>query len=417
MSRGGVAQTQIVSPQHDGPAPVAPKFIDRAGEAFPGVQVPGVAREGKLAAEEPGIDVGKFQRHHAQAHAAGPGFAEQFLQISVGVGFKVAWLAHAFGALPLVAVVVADFHGERADAAALLAHLREQPVSHAAKHGFDVLLVGHVLGKGLLLAERLLRLALSDDGALVNAVGKLPEEGRLAAENEAQEFDRSAGNLPDVGEPGGVQAQAGLGTDAREPFVGERMQEPNFPTVRDVEERGGFIELGGDLADKLVGPDALAHGNLEFLGDGLADDLRDFGAGLLVVGGQVKIALVNRSALHVRGEVVGIREHPFGKILIALVIPGQHDELRAELAGAGGGHGGVHPELPGLIGGRGDDAPALTADGDRLAAQTRVGRLFHGGEEGVGVEMGDGSHLHRRSILAYRVGQGRSNSPTLWRAE
>jgi hypothetical protein len=58
-----------------------------------------------------------------------------------------------------------------------------------------------------------------------------------------------------------------------------------------------------------------------------------------VIGRQVKIAFVNRGALHVRREVVRVAEHPVGKLLVALVIPGSTmsfgQSLRARAVGIG----------------------------------------------------------------------------------
>ena len=42
--------------------------------------------------------------------------------------------------------------------------------------------------------------------------------------------------------------------------------------------------------------------------------------GLSVVGRQIEIAFVNRSLLHVRREVIGVTEHPVGKLLVAFVV-------------------------------------------------------------------------------------------------
>jgi hypothetical protein len=114
-------------------------------------------------------------------------------------------------------------------------------------------------------------------------------------------------------------------------------------------------------------------------------------AGLLVVGRQVEIAFVNRSLLHVRREIVGVAEHPVGKLLVAFVIARQDDELGAKLPRPRRRHRRVDAELPGLIRSRGDDAPAFTADGHGFAPQPRVGGLFNGREEGIRVEMNNGA--------------------------
>ena len=103
--------------------------------------------------------------------------------------------------------------------------------------------------------------------------------------------------------------------------------------------------------------------------------------------GQVEVALVDGADFDVGSEIVGVGKHPAGEALVFLEVAGQHDELGAEPAGPDGGHGGVDAKLAGLVGGRGDDAALLAADGHRLAAQPRIGRLLDRGEKGIGIKM------------------------------
>src|ERR1039457_4086161 len=178
------------------------------------------------------------------------------------------------------------------------------------------------------------------------------------------------------------------------------MKKTDFLSVRNVEKRGGLVQLRRNLADELVGSQTLAHGYFEFLRDGLAYDPRNFDWRLLMVGRQVEITFVNGGALHIRGELICVSEHPFGKLLVTLVVPGQNNELRTKFSCPHCGHRRINAKLPRLVGGGGDDAPAFTADGNGLAAQPRIPRLLHGGEEGVGIEMSDGFALHDGKILA-----------------
>ena len=160
------------------------------------------------------------------------------------------------------------------------------------------------------------------------------------------------------------------------------MQEAGFPPGRHLVERRRFGQLRGDLADQLVRANAFADGNFERLTDGPADGLRDFHR-RPARPAQLEIALVNGGLLHIRREVVGVGKHPARKALILFEVTGQNDEPGAELARPRGGHGRGDAKPAGRIRGGGDDAPLLPADGDGLAAQSRVGRLFHGGEESV----------------------------------
>ena len=110
-----------------------------------------------------------------------------------------------------------------------------------------------------------------------------------------------------------------------------------------------------------------------------------------MVGCEVKVSLVNRRPLHIRGEVVGVSEHSVGKFLIKVVVAWQHDEFGAELAGLPRGHGRINPKLAGFVGCGSNDAPAFTANRDGFAPQPGVGSLFDGREESIGVQMHNAS--------------------------
>ena len=345
----------------------------------------------QFAAEHAVIHVRQFQRHHPQAHAPLPRLAQQSAQSPIDVRFQIRGFAQAFGPLVFVAVVVTHLHRQRPHAPAFLAHRGKQAVGHAPQHGFDIFFVGHVLVERFLLAEGFLRLARGNQRALINAVGELPQDGRLVAEQQREHINGRRGDLPDVGQSRRIQAHGGFRPDARQPLVRQRMQKLLLLSARHVLEGGGLVQLGGNLADQLVGGDAFADGDFERLADGLADRQRDFDGGLLVVGRQVEVAFVNRSLLHVRREIVGVAEHPVGKLLVAFVVARQDDELGAKLPRPGRRHRRVDAELPGLIGSRGDDAPAFTADGHGFAPQPRVGRLLNGREEGIRIEMNNGA--------------------------
>ena len=90
---------------------------------------------------------------------------------------------------------------------------------------------------------------------------------------------RRAGDLTDVGQSGGIQPQAGFGPMPGSHLFGSGCRKSISVRRRDFQKRGGFVQFGRDLADELVGTQSLAHGNFQPLGDGLADDLRDFTAG------------------------------------------------------------------------------------------------------------------------------------------
>jgi len=92
-----------------------------------------------------------------------------------------------------------------------------------------------------------------------------------------------------------------------------------------------------------------ADGDFERLADGLANRQRDFDRRLFAVGREVEIAFVNRSLLHVRCEVVGVAEHPVGKLFLTFVVAGQHDELRAKLTRPRRRYRRIDAKLPGFV--------------------------------------------------------------------
>jgi hypothetical protein len=139
-----------------------------------------------------------------------------------------------------------------------------------------------------------------------------------------------------------------------------------------------------------LGGDPLADSDFEGLPDRLANDQRDFDSRLFAVGRQVKVAFVNRSALHIRREVVSESEHPVGKLFIKIVVPRQHDELGAELASLARGHRRINPKLAGFVGCRSDDSSTFTAHRDGFTPQPGVGGLLDGREESVRVQMHNG---------------------------
>ena len=273
----------------------------------------------------------------------------------------------------------------------LSANLGEKIVGHAQQDGPHIFLVGEIGREGFLFAEGFLRLAGGNERALVNPLGELPEEAGLAAQQKLQQFQRRARDVPDFRQPGQVQSRGGLGSDARQPAIGQRMQKRNLPAGRHGHERRGFVQLAGDLADQFVGGDPLADGDFQRLPDGLADGAGDFDRGFLTAGRKIEVAFVNRGLFHVRREIVAVAEHPAGELLVTLVIAGQHDQLGAELARPGRGHGREDAELARFVGGRRDDAAAFPADGDGFAPQPGVGGLLDRRKKSVRVQMHDGA--------------------------
>ena len=205
------------------------------------------------------------------------------------------------------------------------------------------------------------------------------------------------GNLADVGQPGGIQLGRRLRADAGQPLVGERGEKSRFAPGRHKLKGGGLLHLGSNLADELVAADALAHGELERLPDGVANRFGD-AQRRLARARQVEIALVNGADLHVRREVVGVGKHQPGEELVFIEVARQQNQPGTQPARQGGGHRRVDAELARLIRGRGNDAALFAAHGNGFAAQPRVRRLLDRGEKGVGIQVHnrarEGKRLH-----------------------
>ena len=88
---------------------------------------------------------------------------------------------------------------------------------------------------------------------------------------------------------------------------------------------------------------------------------------------------------------------------VGLHVDRQEDGVRAEPLGLDDGHGRAHAEGARLVGAGGDDparAPA-PADDDRQAAQLGAPRLLDRGEEGVHVDVEDGTAGGEHMFVVY----------------
>ena len=312
------------------------------------------------------------------------------MQAAIHIGFEISRLNETFVHLVFRHVVVADSHRQCSDAATFLAHFCEQVVRHVPQRGLDVFLVRHVRRESFLLAERLLRFAHGNKRTFINPVGELPDAHGLVAEQQFQHFQWRSGNVANPRETGRVEPRTRLRPDPWQPFIRQRMEKTCFTARRYFIERGGLGQLRRNGADELVRADAFTDGDFELLADGLANGQRDFD-GRFPNAGQIEVAFINGSLLHIRREVVAVAEHPVGELLVTLEVAGQNDELRTKLSRPRGGHRREHAKLARFIRSGGDDAALLAANGHGLAAKMRVRRLLDGGKEGVGIEMNYGA--------------------------
>ncbi|HET6179787.1 MAG TPA: hypothetical protein VFE61_22890 [Candidatus Sulfotelmatobacter sp.] len=97
--------------------------------------------------------------------------------------------------------------------------------------------------------------------------------------------------------------------------------------------------------------------------------------------------------LHFGGERVEHFVDFLGTLAVALGMSVDEDGMRAHLSRGTQRHGGVNSELARFVGGGGDNTTlvALAANDDGLAFQRRVEELFDRDEEGVHVDVEDGT--------------------------
>ena len=111
---------------------------------------------------------------------------------------------------------------------------------------------------------------------------------------------------------------------------------------------------------------------------------------------EVEVAFVDGADLDIGGKIVGVSEHELREAFIFFKVARDEDEIGAEAAGAGGGHGGTDSAGAGFVTGGGNNATRCATDGDGFTAKPRVCGLFDRGVEGVGVEVkyGWGGWIH-----------------------
>jgi len=84
----------------------------------------------------------------------------------------------------------------------------------------------------------------------------------LAASSNSS-MARRRGHVPDFSQAGGIEADAGLRADARQPFVGQRLQKGRFASRRDFLESGRLLQLRGDRTHQLIGPNPFADDDFQ----------------------------------------------------------------------------------------------------------------------------------------------------------
>ena len=194
-----------------------------------------------------------------------------------------------------------------------------------------------------------------------------------------------------------------LRADARNPPDRERVEKRLDRLRLHDRQPVGLLEVRGDLGDELVRPDADRAGEALALDDlGLHRPRVDGRALEVAERGEVEEGLVDARLLEGIGAPGGDGHDPVRHLAIDRTVAAEEHGFRLSAAPrrlrqaprARDRHRRPDAVLPGRVAGRGDDAPArarlrIGPDDDGAAAKIRVPALFHGGIEGVHVEMGD----------------------------
>ena len=231
---------------------------------------------------------------------------------------------------------------------------------------------------------------------LVDAAGELVEDPPLLAEAADQVVELDGAEVGDGRHLHLGERPLGRRTDAVDPPHRQRIEEGLHLLGAHDGEAVGLVEVGGDLGDQPVGPDADAHRQPPLLAHPPPDLLRHRRRAprLAQVVADVEVGFVDRHRLHQGGELVVDGEDLLRLARVAAEVGRDEDGVRAEPAGARGGHRRMDAEAADLVAGGRHHPPALgpAADHHRLAAQRRIVAHVNRRVEAVHVAMEDTPH-------------------------
>ena len=242
------------------------------------------------------------------------------------------------------------------------------------------------------LGRDALGLPLRADAPFVDAAGQPGEPQPLGAEAARQS-----------GLVGGLQIGDEAVALARQALLRRLADTPDGADASGSEEGDGLfgadhreaarlVEIGGNLGEELVRRQPDGDGDADLGLDGAGEPSQRAGRALAMQAlraGKVEKRLVDGKRLDQRREAQhALADLPADSDIFRHVGL-HHRRLGAERQRLEHRHGRAHALHPGEIAGGGDHAALAAADDDRHVAQGRVVALFHGGVEGVAVDMGD----------------------------
>jgi hypothetical protein len=217
--------------------------------------------------------------------------------------------------------------------------------------------------------------------------------GGVFADEFSELFDGHLLELADGVDAGFVEGGTSDFADAPDSVDGERGEEiSDFVGVAGNEGQAvGFVEVAGELGEKLVVGDTDGGGEPGLFEDVAPDLYGDLFAGTVdAVGpGDVEKGFVDGERLDERGVLFKDAEDALGFGLVAGHIDGEKGGVGAALPGLAGGHGGVDAEAAGLVGGGGYDTALIGGRSDNNGRPLELGvvPLFNRRVKGVHVDM------------------------------
>ncbi len=183
-----------------------------------------------------------------------------------------------------------------------------------------------------------------------------------------QHAEVRAGEVADRGDAQRCELFGGFGADPVDLAHGQRPDAQRHIAGCQQGEPVGFVELGANLGEELVGGDADGAAQSRGFAHRLLDAGADIGALAWDVA-QVDVDLVDAAVFDLARECGDGGLEQAGVVPVRVEIRRQQDGVGGELRGLHHAHGGEYAQRAGFVGGRGDHAaPGIVAQPGKAPA-------------------------------------------------
>lgn len=268
--------------------------------------------------------------------------------------------------------------------------------------GFGVVFEGH----GMADRFRIGSTVGGDNRRIIAAEGGVVEPGADDTEVALEEIERDALEGAAGADAALVEEGSDARADAADVTDGDVFEPVGEVFWFDDDEAVWFLLFSGEFGEEFVRSDADGAGKIEGGFDVVFDHASDAFGGVEEVerAGDIEEGLVNGGDFNERGETFEHGHNGAGGVDVFIGIAADEMEVGAAFAGFMEECAGFNAGAFGGIGSGEDDGAFVGADdGDGAVAQSGVGSLFDGGEEGVHINVHDGTRwrFHKASI-AYK---------------